>query len=72
MGISELFQKATRSAGKSGRARMAALQIGESAVLRGIKLTTARVTATTLGRDLGRVYSVSAPKGKDITVTRIK
>lgn len=51
---------------------MAALQIGESAVLRGIKLTTARVTATTLGRDLGRVYSVSAPKGKDITVTRIK
>lgn len=72
MKVSEFLQKATRSAGKSGRARMAALQIGESVVLRGMKLTTVRVTATTLGRDLGRVYSVSAPKGKDIKVSRIK
>ncbi len=72
MKVSEFLQRATRSAGKSGRARMAALKVGESVVLRGVKLTTVRVTATTLGRDLDRVYSVSAPKGRDITVSRIK
>lgn len=72
MKVLEFLQKATRSAGKSGRARMAALHVGESVVLRGMKLTSVRVTAATLGRDLGRVYSVSGAKGKDITVSRTK
>ena len=72
MKVSESLQKATRSAGKSGRARMAALQVGESVMLRDMRPTTVRAMASALGRDLGRAYSVSAPKGKNIKVSRIK
>ncbi len=72
MKVSESLQKATNSAGKSGRARMADLRVGESVVLRGMKPTTVRAMASALGRDFGRVYSVSAPKGKNIKVSRIK
>ncbi len=72
MKISEISKKSAPAAKMSGRARMAALRVGESVTLRGIKPSTVRVTAVVLGRDLGRVYSVSAPKGRGITVSRVK
>mgnify|MGYP004554510559 FL=1 len=54
------------------RARITALQPGEAVTIRGCKISIIRATASSVSRDLDRVYSVSAVKGQPITVSRVK
>lgn len=49
------------------------LGVGESVTFaRAAKASVLRATACSVGRDTGKAFTVSAPAGKSITVTRIK
>lgn len=49
------------------------LGVGESVTFaRAAKASVLRATASSVGRDTGKAFTVNAPAGKSITVTRIK
>lgn len=56
------------------RGSIVALGVGETASFapRAAKVSTIRNTAFSVGRDMGRVYTVSAAKGQPIIVSRIR
>lgn len=56
----------------SNRALIYALEPGASVKLRGAKASTTRTTVSILSRDTGRLFTVSAPKGQPIVVSRIR
>jgi hypothetical protein len=54
------------------RARILALEPGEDTTLRGCKVSVVRVTVSVISRDFNRIYTVSAPKGAPIVVSRLR
>ncbi len=56
------------------RSSIVALGVGETASFasRGAKVSTIRNTASCVGRDMGRIYTVSAAKGQPIMVSRVR
>lgn len=57
---------------KNYRASISALMPGDTVTIRGSKTSIIRATASSVARDLDRIYSVSAVKGQPITVSRLK
>lgn len=57
----------------SYRALIDRLQVGESvAFAKASKVSTLRATAYAIGRDTGKTFTVNAPTGRAVTVTRTK
>lgn len=72
--ISSKINNSTDMAKTNYRGSIVALGVGETASFapRAAKVSTIRNTAFSVGRDMGRVYTVSAAKGQPIIVSRIR